>query len=183
MVIDSRHVRRERHRQLALPRNMRRVFAISPTRMRREPLHGGSLRQRRQRTPFADHRLIFSISRRAPARTVPIPSCSVLPRKSCDLHEGRASPHDSPRRRLHCHDVMTPHLVGTIGRTSDARSSRRNHYAPRCASGVPPSAPGDLRVSLRRRGESSGLAIDEPAHSGHIPTSTQQIGRAIAEGP
>jgi hypothetical protein len=53
---------------------------------------------------------------------------------------------------------MTPHLVGTIDRTSDARSLRRNHYAPCCASGVQPSAPGDLRVSLRRRGESSGLA-------------------------
>jgi hypothetical protein len=53
--------------------------------------------------------------------------------------------------------VMTPHLVGTIGRTSDARSLRRNHYAPRCASGVQPSAGDDLRVSLRRRGESSGL--------------------------
>jgi hypothetical protein len=52
-------------------RNVRPIFAISLTRMRLEPLHGGSLVKRRRRVPFADsHRPIFSISRRAPARTI-----------------------------------------------------------------------------------------------------------------
>jgi hypothetical protein len=51
---------------------------------------------------------LFSISRRAPARTAAYAFMQVFLLGSHAISaKAGASPHDSPRRRLHCHDVMT----------------------------------------------------------------------------